>query len=66
MNQRKRKHNHGAAYAVPTIRLIELENEAPLLANSVDEMQGTTDPSHSESGGISLEDFDNGSNITFP
>ena len=65
MNQRKHKHTYCAAYAVPSIRLIELENEAPLLAGSVDELQGTTDPVNS-GGGISLEDFDNSSNITFP
>ena len=46
MNQRKRKHAHGTAYAVPTVRLIELESEAPLLAGSVDELEGTTDPTN--------------------
>lgn len=67
MNQRKRKHAHGTAYAVPTVRLIELESEAPLLAGSVDELEGTTDPTNPPTGGgITLEDFQDGGSITIP
>ena len=67
MNQRKHKRAKAAGYAMHFVRLIELENEAPLLAGSVDEFQGTTDPNNSgQGGGITVEDFDNGGNITFP
>ena len=65
MNKRQRKQAKNTAYTAPSIRLIELESEAPLLAGSVDVLQGTTDPSNS-GGGITLEDFDDGGTITFP
>lgn len=48
-----RKKRHG--YACPHVRLIDLETEAPLLANSVDEMQGDTGPA--QNPGIGLQDF---------
>ena len=67
MNRRQRKYAIGAAYTVPSVRLIELESEAPLLAGSVDEFQGDTEGGETSPGsGIGLEDFDNGGTITFP
>ena len=53
------------AYAAPHVQLTDLECEAPLLANSVDEMQGTTDPVN-QGGGIRLEDFQDGGNVVIP
>lgn len=50
----------------PTVRLIELETTVPLLANSVDEMQGTTDPTNPPGSGIQLEDFQDGGTISIP
>ena len=47
-----RKKRHG--YARPHVRLIDLETEAPLLANSVDKMEGDTGPTNP---GIGLQDF---------
>lgn len=41
MNKRHRKQTQGT-YVVPSIRLIELESEAPLLAGSVDVLTGHT------------------------
>lgn len=54
-----------SGYVEPTVRLVELETAVPLLANSVDEMQGTTDPTNHGSG-IQLEDFQDGGAITIP
>lgn len=51
-----RKKRHG--YACPHVRLIDLETEAPLLANSVDEMQGDTGDNST------LQDFTNIGGIT--
>ena len=62
MNRRQRKYAIGAAYTVPSIRLIELESEAPLLAGSVDELEGDTGNT------TGTEDFviDGNDIITFP
>ena len=55
-----------SGYVEPTVRLVELETAVPLLANSVDEMQGTTDPDNTSGGGIQLEDFQDGGSVTIP
>lgn len=53
-----------SGYVEPTVRLVELETAVPLLANSVDEMQGDTGTE--QTGGISLQDFEDGGSITLP
>ena len=62
MNKRQRKYAQGTTYTVPSIRLIELESEAPLLAGSVDEMEGDT------GNATGTEDYviDNNDIIIFP
>ena len=60
-----RKKRRGG-YMEPTVRLIELETTVPLLANSVDEMRGTTDPTNPPGSGIRLEDFQDGGTISIP
>ena len=55
-----------SGYVEPTVRLVELETAVPLLANSVDEMQGTTDPTNPPGSGIQLEDFQDGGTIPIP
>lgn len=55
-----------SGYVEPTVRLVELETAVPLLANSVDEMQGTTDPNNPSGGGIQVEDFQDGGTISIP
>lgn len=45
-----------SGYVEPTVRLVELETAVPLLANSVDEMQGDTQGGESAPG-MGLQDF---------
>lgn len=66
MNKRQRKYAQGTSYTVPSIRLIELESEAPLLAGSVDEMEGDTGENPTEFQGIQDFEIDNNTPITFP
>lgn len=53
---------HKRAYAEPYVQLIDLERITPLLANSVDQLEGDTGPENAP-GGIGLEDFGDGGEI---
>lgn len=56
---------HKRVYAEPFVQLIDLESVAPLLANSVDQLEGDTGPEGAP-GGIGLEDFGDGGEIIIP
>ena len=64
IQMRTNKHKIQRGYSKPYVRLIELESEAPLLAGSVDLFMGDTGPNPQQPGGISLEDFGDGGQIT--